>query len=159
MEPAYCSCNQLFNCEQAIECLDIQDKDNLEIKAYERLVNYAEHYCMQCCNQLLDMNANNMEVANSGNNYHRFKIQFEEAERNNNNIAKTDHLLCHSCIDLQLKKESNKGNNANPKAKDNLTGRTKNIICKICEEEHKLSLRDWNAMFKVGCCVNSCYII
>ena len=123
-----------------------------QVNAMKRLEIYATHICMKCLTPLLGEDQEH-SVKSSGDNYFRLKIKFcnEEEEKE---LAKVDHLICRKCVDKILRADSER------KAKGahiNIPPAIKIIDCTICEDEHQVDIREWNAIFKKNCC-SSCII-
>lgn len=101
-----------------------------------------------------------MDVPTTGDQFHRFKINFTEADKENTNVAKIDHIICVRCIDRVLKVDSGNNiktikmnnNESDRGSKNNTSARSKVLSCKICDEDHTIDIREWNLMFKKTCC-------
>jgi len=119
----------------------------------KRLELYATHICMRCTNPLREENQG-IEVKKSTDTYHVLKITFNETNRGGEKqVAKTDHLICVSCIDKIYKLDrAEEMKRKKMGASINIPAQFKYILCKICEEEHTVEAKEWNKIFKVPCC-------
>jgi hypothetical protein len=108
---------------------------------------------MRCTAPLRDENEG-MEVKHSTDNYHVLKIAFNETNRGlEKEIARTDHLICVSCIDKIYKHDrSEAAKRKKMGANINIPAQYKYVQCKICDEEHAVEAKEWNKIFKVPCC-------
>lgn len=100
---------------------------------------------MRCCNPMV-REGEDIEVLRSTDEYYRFKIASNE-EDIDKDIANVDHILCVSCVEKEMKIDSNdkKGNKANVE-------KFKVVACKICDVDHKIDMKEWNRIFKKACC-------
>ena len=147
-----CCCNLPFNVESALKILSQTNREYKD-RAIKRLELYATHICMRCTLPLRGENEG-LQIKSSTDTYHVLKIAFNETNRDGTKeIAKTDHLICNSCVDKILKHDQSEA--AKKKklgANINIPANFKHVQCKICEEEHSVDIKEWNSIFKRACC-------
>ncbi len=123
----------------------------VEDNAIKRLERYASTHCMKCLSVLTSLE-DESAVKSSNEEHNRIKVQLTSEDTRMK--TSVDHLLCKKCTEKILRKDSElKSLGANV----NIPPVFKLIECKICEEEHRVDIKDWNNLFKKGCC-SSCLI-
>jgi hypothetical protein len=104
------------------------------------------------CLSVLTTQDDESAVRSSNEEYHRIKVKLTSDETKMN--TSVEHLLCKKCTEKIIRKDAERKSLG---ANVNIPPVFKLIECKLCEEEHKVESKDWDNLFKKGCCA-SCLI-
>ena len=180
LEDGKCVCQKNFDLETALKNTK-HDKDD-EKKAYLRLKNYVNMFCMGCTTQLRTEEDNKYQDINDDVKYKRVKLKrILKDEESQYEFTETEHIICENCYNKYIKgnaikqdkdtdmddeEEQEKGddiynkNKKNEKKGENNMNNSKIdsdnrfINCSICFRKHQL---DQKLLADGGCCTG-CYI-
>ena len=151
-EKQICECNKEFDSNEAVKLTGIDITKEIEA-AKERMMNYAQTLCMECCKEVAKITKEGEKVTVSTvEKYKVIKVkQINEANRGIDFID-MPHVICMECFEKEKEKAKQ---NVKPKGKNNNSSNT--LPCKLCKRKHIVGKFD-DSREDGKCCGGGCII-
>ena len=151
-EKMICECNNDFNVEEAIDLIQVNDKETKTNEAKERMKRYVETKCALCGNDVKKYKEGDTPTMKDCVNNHVVNIQEENDVNKDIDYVDSEHLICENCMKTMtcVKEKQN------------------TLTCVICDKEHIVNdemfvnglisprkrMKDENG----GCCNDKCIV-
>ena len=151
-EKQICECNKEFDSNEAVKLTGIDITKEIEA-AKERMMNYAQTLCMECCKEVAKIIKEGDKVTvTTVEKYKVIKVkQINEANRGIDFID-MPHVICMECYEKEKEKAKT---NVKQKGKNNNSSNT--LPCKLCKRRHIVGKFD-DSREDGKCCGGGCII-